>query len=407
MGYSGVTIRGLSWLGAFRLLTRTLSFFRTIIIARILSPFQFGTYGIATLILAFIEIFTETGINVFLIQKKEGAENYINTAWIVSITRGFLISTAIILSAKYVSVFFKNPAVLPLLISISIVPFIRGFINPSIIKFQKELNFNREFYYRSSIFIVEIIVSILLILIIKNPIALIDGIIAGAIFEVIISFMFVRPVPSLGYSRKFVAEILSNGKWITSNGVLSYLFQNGDNVVVGKLLGAGSLGIYDMIYNISLLPVNEISDIIARITFPVYMKISEDIKRLKRAYIMTSILTMLLAVPILLFFLFFSKELILLILGPKWVVGENLLKVLVFFAFLNTLNSPTGALFLAIKKQKYLTLLTAIGLGTMIVSIVPLINIFGLVGAAISVVISSIIVVPFEIYFVIKALSKT
>ena len=70
MGYTKEAIKGVSWLGAFRLFARVLSFLRTIIVARILSPAQFGVYGIAALALSLIEILTETGINVFLVQNK-------------------------------------------------------------------------------------------------------------------------------------------------------------------------------------------------------------------------------------------------------------------------------------------------------------------------------------------------
>src|SRR4029079_5244964 len=103
MGYTRETIKGISWLGAFRIFTRALSFLRTLVVARVLNPFQFGIFGIATLVLAFIEVMTETGINIFLVQNKERVEEYIDTAWIVSILRGLVISTAIILCSPLVS----------------------------------------------------------------------------------------------------------------------------------------------------------------------------------------------------------------------------------------------------------------------------------------------------------------
>lgn len=402
MGYTREAIRGISWLGAFRLFTRVLSFLRTIIIARILSPSQFGVYGIATLLLSLIEILTETGINVFLIQKKEDIDKYINTAWIVSIIRGFLISAVIIASASFVSDFFRNPEVFPLLMLISVVSFIRGFINPSVVKFQKELNFNKEFYYRSSIFLIETIFSILLVLIMKNPIALIYGLLAGAIFEVIISFKFIKPVPTFNYNGKIFKEIISRGKWVTGAGVFGYLFQNGDNMVVGRVLGTGPLGIYDMAYSISTLPLNEISDIVARVTFPVYVRISDDKKRLRRAYIKTILLTALFALPLLLLFLLFPQQLILLFLGPNWIQAADILRVLAVFAMLSILGSPTGAVFYAVKKQKYLTVISITSFVVMIASIFPLIHQFGLIGAGMAAVLGSLATVPFLIYFLVK-----
>lgn len=404
MGYTGETIRGISWIGAFRLFTRALSFLRTIIIARILSPAQFGVYGIAALVLSLIEILTETGINVFLVQNKEDISKYIGTAWIVSIFRGVLISSTIFLSSFFVSAFFRSPDVLALLMLVSAVPLIRGFINPSVARFQKDLQFKSEFYYRSGIFLIETLVSIILVIIMKNPLALIYGLIAGAIFEVSLSFLFIKPAPIIEFNKKIFKEIISRGKWITGAGIFSYLFQNVDNVVVGKILGTTSLGIYDMAYSISTLPLNEISDIVARVTFPVYVRISDDKKRLRRAYIRTILLTIALALPMLLLFLLFPKELILLFLGPNWIEASDVLRVLAVFAMISILGSPSGAIFYAVKKQKNLTVISIISFVVMVATIFPLINQFGLIGAGIAATLGSLATLPFMTYYLVKVL---
>ncbi|MDO8658942.1 MAG: oligosaccharide flippase family protein [Candidatus Levybacteria bacterium] len=404
MGYTKEAIKGFSWLGAFRLFTRTLSFLRTIVIARILTPSHFGVYGIAAIVLSLVEILTETGINVFLVQKKENINKYISTAWVVSIIRGVLISTLIFFSSFFVAAFFRSPDALPLLILVSVVPLIRGFINPSIARFQKDLHFRKEFYYRSGIFLIETIVSIVLVIAMKNPIALIYSLIVGAVFEVVMSLLIVKPVPIIEFNKKIFGEIFSHGKWVTGAGIFGYLFQNMDNVVVGKILGTRALGIYDMAYSIATLPLNEISDIVARVTFPIYVRISDDKERLRRAYIRTIILTILLSSPILLLFLLIPSQLILLFLGPNWTQAVDVLIVLAIYAMLSVLGSPTGAVFYAVKKQKYLTVISIVSFVVMIASIFPLINQFGLVGTGIAVILGSLATLPFMIYYLIKVL---
>ena len=91
MGYTKDAIRGISWIGFFRIATRGISYVRIVILARILTPSQFGAVDIALLTLSITEIFTETGINIFLYQQKEKIDKYINTAWVVSIVRGLFI----------------------------------------------------------------------------------------------------------------------------------------------------------------------------------------------------------------------------------------------------------------------------------------------------------------------------
>ena len=155
MGYKKDVIKGISWLSSFRILTRGISFIRTAIIARILSPEQFGIFGIAVIVLAFVEMLTETGINIFLIQKKESIDKYIDTAWVTSIVRGIVIAVIMVIAAPFIASFYQSQQVTTLIYVASLVPFIRGFINPSIAKFIKDLQFKQEFVYRTSIFVIQ------------------------------------------------------------------------------------------------------------------------------------------------------------------------------------------------------------------------------------------------------------
>src|SRR3989304_6927891 len=114
MGYFKKTLQGLSWSLGLRFIIRGFAVIRTIILARILLPEQFGAYGVATVTLAFLEMFTETGINVFLIQEKE-LSKYLDTAWVASILRGLIIGAIIVISAPFIASFFRSPQSLQLL----------------------------------------------------------------------------------------------------------------------------------------------------------------------------------------------------------------------------------------------------------------------------------------------------
>jgi len=105
MGYLKDTLKGLSWMTAFRVLYRIIGIIRIAIIAHLLSPYGIGVFGVVTIVLAFLEILTETGINVFLIQQKEDLDGYFDTAWVVSIIRGILIAILIFVTAGPVSSF--------------------------------------------------------------------------------------------------------------------------------------------------------------------------------------------------------------------------------------------------------------------------------------------------------------
>lgn len=404
MGYKKEILKGVSWAGALRLSTRIVSFLRTVLLARILSPSQFGVYGIALLFTAFLEVITETGVNVILIQEKEKIEKYINSAWIVSIIRGIAISLIIFISAPFIGNFFNSPDSIFLLRLISIVPFLRGFINPASVKFQKELKFHKEFLYRFAIFSFESIVSILLAFLTHEASSLVFGLIAGVVLEVILSFTFISPKPILSWDKDYFFNIFHRGKWITLSGTFNYLFHNFDNIVVGKILGATSLGLYQMAYSISMLPITDVSDVVSKVTFPVYTIISGDKTRLRNAFFKTIFFVSLITIPFGLVIVLFPYEIVKIVLGQKWLGIVDVLRVLVIFGVIRAISGSTSALFLSVEKQKYVTIVTLVSILGLGFTIVPLVLNMGIYGAGLSALIGSLVAVPFMGYFTFKIL---
>lgn len=402
MGYSKIAIRGIGWMWALRVLTRGLSFLRIAVIARILTPASFGLYGIAALVLSFVEVLTESGINILIIQDKENLNKIINTAWIISIFRGILIFIIILLTTPLIVNFFNTPNALNLILLISIVPLIRGFINPAVIKFQKDLEFKNELLFRGFIFFVESILAIIFVFLLKSPEGIVFSLIIGALFEVILSFIVIRPRPYFEIDRTKLREVFSRGKWLTAGGIFNYLYHHGDDAIVGRLLGPASLGIYDMAYRISMLPITEIGETISKVIFPVYTRISDDNKRLKKAFLKTMTSTSIFSLSIGIVFYFFAEQIVHLLLGSQWVDAIPVFRALAIFAVIRTLLNPAYSLFLAVSKQQYNTVITFVSFSTMIISILPLINSFGLLGAVYAVILGSVVAVPMATYCIAK-----
>lgn len=406
MGYAKVAIKGFSWLTLFRVITRAISFGKTIVLARFINPSQFGVFGIVMLVLSFVEVITETGVNVFLIQEKHNVDKYINSAWVVSILRGTIIAAVMIISSPFVADFFNSPEAQQLIVIASIIPFLRGFINPSVVKFQKELKFLQEAYYRVSLLVVEIVATIILLFIYPQTISLILGIIVGVVCELILSFIIVNPRPRLEFNKEYLKLIINNGKWITGTVILNYGYERGDNILVGRMLSSYSLGIYDMAYRIAMVPLTEIGDMMTRVVFPVYVLISDSYERFKRAFFRTLIVTCLLVIPIGAVFFFFTEAIVLLVLGEKWIEVVPVLQVLSLLGVIKAIMNCALSMLLSVKMQKQITLITLIGVTGMFSTIVPLIMKYGILGAAYAATFGYLITTPFVIYFCARAFDK-
>jgi len=403
MGYTRDAIKGISWIAVLRASTRAIAFFKTIILARILVPSQFGAYGVALLVVGFLEVMTETGVNVFLVQERdENVDKHINSAWIVSIIRGAVIMIAIILLTPFIAGFFHSKESLVLLYAISVVPFLRGFINPAIVKFKKQLQFNKEFIYRFSVFFIDSFFAITCSLLLRNPIGIVIGLIAGVLLEILLSFLMVKPIPAIEFNKTYINKIFQRGKWVTASGVFNYLFHNADNIVVGRMLGTASLGVYQIAYSFSILPITEVADVFSQVTFPVYTKIAGDKKRLLTAFIKTQCAIIALAVPFGLILYLYPSQIISLTVGTKWLAAAAILPVLAIFGIVRSISGSSSALFLAVGKQEYITVVTFVSIIGLLLPIVPLVARFGIMGAAFSALIGAFVALPFIIFYVWK-----
>jgi len=406
MGYTKTVFSGTSWMSLYKIFYRVISFLRIAVLARLLSPSQFGLFGIATIFLNFLEILTETGVNIILVQVRERIEEFIDSAWVVSIIRGVLLFIIVLLSAPFVASFFKTPQALEIIMLISLVPLIRGFINPAEVKLQKELKFKYEFLFRSSIFLVDSVVAIFFIIFTHSVYGLVLGLLAGAIFEVITSFIFIKPTPRLRFNKQYLKDIFHKGKWVTSYGVLGYFGDQGDNIVVGKLLGASSLGVYQMIYKISILPLSEIADAANKVVFPIYVKIAHDKVRLKKAFLKTSFSVGALAISLGIIIFLFPREIILIVLGEKWLSGAEVLRILSIYGILHAIGGSITPLFLAVKKQNYITVMSFFRFAILAITIFPLVIEFGIIGAGYSVLLSVFGEMPVVAYFIYRIFKK-
>jgi len=381
-------------MGALRGAGRLMAVIRIAVLARLLAPQQFGLFAIASLAIALLEMLTETGINVFFIQEKDRVKTYLDTAWMISIVRGFVIFLVLLITAPFIAQFFKNQDAVALLRVISIVPLLRGFINPAEIKFQKKLQFSKEFRFRFFIFLFDGIVAIIAALVTRSVYSLVLGLISGVILEIAISFLFIKPVPKLSFESVKIKKIVGRGKWVTLAGIFNYLFHNGDDIVVGRLMDSYYLGVYQLAYKITSLPIYEAGEVFGKVTFPVYAKIAGDKKRLKKAFIKITLAISAFVIPFGLILFLFPKQLVLLLLGDKWLDAVPVIRVLSVFGVIRAIAGSSSALFLAINKQEYVTALTFVSIIGLALTIVPLVNKYGILGAGYSALIGTFLAIP-------------
>ncbi|MCD6270366.1 oligosaccharide flippase family protein, partial [bacterium] len=259
-------VKGGFWVFLLRIVNRGFSLIRLVILARILSPNDFGLMGIALLTMATLDTFSQTGFQQALVQKKEDIKSYLDSAWTVLILRGFILFAILFFIAPYAAIFFDAPEAKSIIQVIGFAVLLQAFTNIGVIYFQKELEFNKQFIYQLSGTLADFIVAISAVLILKNVWALVLGLLAGSFARFVVSYLIHPYRPHLSFDLGRAKELFGFGKWVLGSSILVFLITQGDDIFVGKLLGVAALGFYQMAYRISNMPATEITHVISQVT---------------------------------------------------------------------------------------------------------------------------------------------
>lgn len=370
------------------MLNRVLGFIRTIILARLLAPEDFGLLGIALLSISMLETFSKTGFDSALIQKKENVEPYLDTAWTVSALRGIVLFSILLFSAPLIARFFNTPAAVQVIRVIALFTLLAGLRNIGILFFQKELEFNKQFSYEFSATLVDLTVAITLAFILRNVWALVWGGLAASLVRLVLSYVLHPYRPTISIDREGFRDLFGFGKWVLTSGILVFLVTQGDDILVGKLLGVTALGLYQMAYTLSNLPATEVTHVISKVTFPAYSKFQDDVPRLRQAYLRVLQLTAFVSFPLAGGILIFASDFVRIFLGNKWVPMVPAVQVLVLAGLVRSIAATTGPIFHATGKPKIDTMWQIVRLLVLSTFIYPLTLRLGILGTSIAVFLS-------------------
>ena len=379
------TVRSGAWVFAVSITGQGFAIIRLIILARILAPHDFGLMGIALLAMATLETFTATGFEAALIQKKGKAEDYLDATWTVSVLRGLVLFIILFFAAPYVAILFDAPVATRIIRVIGVSVLLQGFTNIGVVYFQKELEFGKQFFYQLSGTLVDFVVAVSAALILRSVWALVYGLLASAIVRLIVSYLIHPYRPRFSLDLAKAKELFAFGKWLLGSSMLYFLIWQGDDILVGKLLGVTLLGFYQMAYRISNTPLTEILGVIGPVIFPAYSKLQDNLPALRQAYLKVLQFTTFISIPLAGGVFVLAPEFTSIFLGEKWMPMVPAIQVLVLAGLIRSVGAPAMSVFRAVGKPQINTKWQLIQLLVLAASIYPLTIQWGIVGTSLAV----------------------
>jgi O-antigen/teichoic acid export membrane protein len=313
--------------------------------------------------------------------------------------RGLIIGLIMWVLALIMSNFYQETMLLPLIRVAVLVPIIKGFINPAIAQWQKKFHFAKEGLYQALHLATEVLAQIALALILRSVWALVFGVIIGALFEVVLSFIMNQEQPRFRYDNKRGQYIFKNAKTLALASLFLYLNDNADDFMIGKILNSHQLGIYHNAYSLSHKVNYELSKSAHHGLMPVFVSLHQEHEqqRLDRAFkksiISTLIINLIFSLPLIIWPDFFVQ----LILGEQWVEASQILAILVVAGLVHSISNIVYALLIAQKKYLPMNLHLIISLILMVIAILLLTPTYGLLGACLGILLARIVSLPISL----------
>jgi lipopolysaccharide exporter len=309
-------IRSSAWMVALRWTLRAIGLVNTFILARLLSPEDFGLAAMAVLVIGLVEVFGQTGQILALIRHPDPKREHFDTVWTMSILIGAVITVTLWMLAPWAAGFFHEPRAVEIIEVLALRAFIGGFENIGVVAFRKDLQFSKEYGYQVAQRVITFVFTIAVALWLQSYWALVLGILAGRVVTVVISYLVhpYRPRPCLSK----LAEIWSFSAWMLLVHVAQFVQEKVDEFVVGNTTDAATMGNYNVAADAATAPTVELILPASRALFPIFSRIAADRRALADAYLGVFATTAMVVCATSTGVMLVAGDFVAVLLGPRW-----------------------------------------------------------------------------------------
>jgi O-antigen/teichoic acid export membrane protein len=355
-----------------------------LILTRILFPEAFGIMATANMAFTMVHFFSDTGVKTAIIQNPNGAEpEYLNTAWIITLVRGILLTIVLFLLAVPISRFYNEYDLMGILIIIACNPLILSFENPALTLFIKKFRIEKQVTFELGTQFLSLTCSVILAILMRSVYALAIGMTLNSVFRVFWSYCIDPYRPHISWNKKAGSELLNFGKYIFINTMITWAVLNADILIVSKQLGMETTGLYNQGKNYAYLITTFCLQVTAQAYMPAVCSVINETSRVIAIYRRTTAFFLTLAIPFSLIFVFFSNDIIRILYDSRYLNSYISMSWLSLAGIFQLISIITGTTFIALGKPFTETISVTIGLLAGTSFILFGVKFGGLVGASV------------------------
>src|SRR5262245_42149573 len=309
-------IRGAIWTVGLRWSLRLAGLVNIVILARLLTPGDFGIVSIATMIVAMVEVLALTGQSGALVRHPNPTREHYDSAWTMSLLLGLAVGLLVLAVTPITTVYFHEPRAQLIVEILALRAVFTGAQNIGVLNFRRNLQFDKQYWFSVTPSIVALVVTVSSALVLRNYWALVIGLMAEQIAEFALSYIMEPYRPRLCTSK--VGEIWSFSVWTLFQNMGFILNSLVDRVAIGGFAGSDAMGRYYVAADVAISPSQELIGPVATALFPVMAKVQDDHEKRRRLYLTVLYWSASICSSTAIGVALVADDMVDLLLGPQW-----------------------------------------------------------------------------------------
>ena len=312
------TIKGVGWSAADAFLGQGITFIVGLVLARLLSPEEYGLIGICLIFTTVLNGLVDSGFSSAIIRKSDVTNDDYNTMFITNLVISVILYIVLFIAAPWISLFFEREALIPLIRVMGCILMINALSITQNTNLTKKIDFKTKTKASLISALLSGIVGITMAYIGFGVWALVAQVLSKQIFNTICLWYFNRWWPNFTFSRSSFKYMWGFGSKLMLSGLLDNIWKQLYQVVVGKFYSPATLGQYTRSKEYANIFSANITSVVQRVSYPALSEIQDDKARLVAAYRKVIKVTMFVTCICMISLGAVSEPLIYCLIGPKW-----------------------------------------------------------------------------------------
>lgn len=346
-------MRGIAWTGMSKWSTQLVTWGATVVLARLLTPAAFGIVSMATLYLGFVALFNEMGIGAAIVNMRDLTPGEIRQIHTVSVGLGFAGFVVACAMAIPIGLVFHASELPPVIAVLGLSFVINAFKTVPVALLQREFRFKFLAFNEGCQSIVMATAEVILALMGFGYWSLVIGELLGLAAAAGLAFAW-RPLTFAWPRFSKLKRVTRFTMHLLGGRILWYVYSNADFAVVGRFMGKEALGIYQIAWNFSNMPLRKITELITRVTPSAFAAVQQDKALLRRYFLNITEGLSLVTFPLCVGMTLVADDFVKLALGPQWIDAIVPLRLLAVYISMRTIQTIIPQVVIALGDAKFL-----------------------------------------------------